>query len=123
MPIVSLDCDVRSTDQVLTFSTSGTLEDQHLSFYDPNGEHHTITWDNALRYQKTGNAKMDYTFDPTKPTTGTYETNGLIFDFDIYTKLYIVSEGTIRITYTLIQAGDEINTTTISIDYTTIKEE
>lgn len=123
MPKVSLDCDIRSTEQKMTFSTTGTLKHHHLSFVDPTNNLHTIDWSDTLRYQKTGDATMDYRFDPNRNTVGTYQTNGLHFEFEIETKQYLVSEGIIRITYSLLQDSEVINRTTISIDYAVTKEE
>lgn len=123
MASVRVDCDIRSLEHKTTFSTTGSLISNELSFTDPNQDQHVLSWDTTLRYQKTGETDMDFTFDPRKQTTGFYQTIGQQLSFIIDTISYSVNDGHIRITYTLLQDQEPINTTMISIDYYVIKEE
>lgn len=123
MASVRVDCDIRSLEHKTTFSTTGEIILNELTFTDPNQDKHVLTWNSTLRYQKTGETVMDFTFDPTNQTTGFYQTIGQQLSFVIDTTSYNVNDGHIRITYTLLQDQEPINTTMISIDYYVIKEE
>lgn len=124
MDSITIDYDIRSTTTKHTYSTSGTKNDNVISFIDPNEEQHTLTlYDTTMLYRKEGEATMVFTFDPSTTTTGTYETMGHTFQFEVHTTTYSHSNHQIRVEYDLYQQNNAIGHTILSIDYHLNKEE
>jgi len=116
--------DIRSSVENQTYTVFGVQDGNAISFQDPNGETHRLTMTSKdLSYQKQGDATMDFTFDPTTATSGTYKTAGQTFHFTIRTLQYRYEEGRIRLNYQLYQQQDRIGHTILSVDYQPAKEE
>lgn len=118
MAKISIDCDIRSEDSKSVFQTEGTLEHNVMTFQDPSGDTHVLTFQSPrLMYQKNGSTTMKFSFDPTMDTIGTYQVMGQTMSFTIHTNTYEHQHGMIRLSYHLIQDNETVGHTLLSIDY------
>lgn len=119
MKILDIEFTIVSLDSNAEFKTKAEFFDNRLKFMDEDQNTHYVLFkeNNKIEYVKRGSVSMQYRFDETKLTHGTYEVDGNKFVLGINTISIINNEKMIRIEYELLLDSEVINETTILIKY------
>lgn len=121
---IAIEFAIRSSHDRQTYHTTGTKEGDRYTFVDPDGNRHTLTEsDGVLTYHRTGEAELEFRFDPKRDTTGTYHVLGHTMTFTIRTLHAKHHNDTIHVVYALYQGGEAIGETDLILRYHPIKEE
>jgi hypothetical protein len=121
---IAIDFAIQSRHENQTFHTTGHLSGDTIEFIDPDGNHHELTSSKGvLTYRRSGEARLEFSFDQTQETLGTYSVLGRTMTFTIRTLHVRHHTDTIHVVYALYQNGDEIGQTEIILRHHPMKEE
>jgi len=119
MKNMEIEFSIISLDSKANFNTKAEFFENRLKFIDDEGNTHYILFkeDNKIEYVKRGSVSMQYRFDTSKQTHGTYEVDGNKFILEIKTLSLINNSELLKIDYELLLEGEVINSTSILIKY------
>ncbi|MBN2604867.1 MAG: DUF1934 family protein [Bacilli bacterium] len=119
MKNMEIEFSIVSLDSNANFITNAEFYENRLKFTDNEHNTHYILFkeDNKIEYVKRGSVSMQYRFDTSKQTHGTYEVDGNKFILEIKTIEILHSTEILRIEYELLLEGEIINKITILIKY------
>ncbi len=113
---------IETEDVTESFDTAALETASTLSFESPKGETHSLTeLSDGWRYQKWGEAYLDFTFSD-DVTEGLYRIAGQTIIFEVQTLKRINQKGFKQITYQLIENSKPLSIHTISITLDRVQE-
>lgn len=118
MSKVRVRCLIENADDQERIHTKGIKKGNTLSFYDDQHVKHAITLGgNTLRYEKSGPINMDFMFEKTAVHSGNYRIKEGAFAFSVHTHELMVTQGEIRVLYTLKQGDMVVNQGRLNVTY------
>jgi|GEM_PF-919805 len=106
-------------EKTATFNTNGKISQNQLVFTDDENTVYRFELSPAeVILHKTGTSLLEMTFQEKQITNGTLSTDGLQFDLVIYTKELLVEDGTIYLTYELLDGDTVISHHSLYVNWT-----
>jgi len=106
-------------EKTATFTANGKISQNQLVFTDDENTVYRFELSpTEVILHKTGTSLIEMTFQDKQITYGTLSTDGLQFDLVIYTKELLAEDGTIYLTYELLDGDTVISHHSLYVNWT-----
>lgn len=118
MSKVRVRCLIENADDQAHIDTKGIRKGNTLSFYDDQHVKHAITFgEDTLRYERDGHINMDFLFEKAVVHSGNYRVKEGGFVFNVHTHELIITQGEIKVEYSLKQGDTVVNEGRLNVTY------
>ena len=123
MAKIHVDFHIKNEDIVQAFQTQGLLNKNKIAFFDDAKDKHVLTLGKtSVHYHRSGENALDFTFNQTQSTKGTYAVSNQLMEFDIHTDSLLINDNTLYIAYTLKQFGSIVGNSELTLKYEKAQE-